>query len=86
MGDRPCRPHGVSHGRRSRLAGRFHADFGAFGECIRILSGEVRCTPDDGGEPFTLRAGDWMTFPRGWTGEWAMPTPTRKVYVTWEAR
>ncbi len=67
-------------------AGRFHAEFGAYGECIRILSGEMRCTPDDGGEPFTLRAGDWMTFPRGWTGEWVMPAPTRKVYVTWAAR
>ncbi|MCD6029476.1 MAG: hypothetical protein K0S78_1650 [Thermomicrobiales bacterium] len=66
-------------------AGRFRADFGAFGECIRILSGEMRCTPDDGGEPFALRAGDWMTFPRGWTGEWVMPAPLRKVYVTWEA-
>ena len=67
-------------------AGRFDADFGAFGECIRILSGEMQCTPDDGGEPFTLRVGDWMTFPRGWTGEWVMPAPTRKVYVTWTAR
>ena len=66
--------------------GRFHADFAAYGECIRILSGEVQCTPDDGGEPFTLRSGDWMTFPRGWTGEWVMPAPMRKVYITWEAR
>ena len=67
-------------------AGRFPAHFGAYGECIRIVSGQVRCTPDDGGAPFTLRAGDWMTFPRGWTGEWVMPSPMRKVYVTWEAR
>jgi uncharacterized cupin superfamily protein len=49
--------------------GRFRADFGAHGECIRILSGELRCTPDDGGTLCSLRAGDWMTFPRGWTGE-----------------
>ncbi|MDF3041452.1 MAG: hypothetical protein K0Q71_4158, partial [Thermomicrobiales bacterium] len=21
-----------------------------------------------------------------WTGEWVMPVPTRKVYVTWAAR
>jgi uncharacterized cupin superfamily protein len=66
--------------------GRFHADFGGFGECFRVVSGEVRCLPDDGGESFTLRAGDWMTFPRGWTGEWTMPSPLRKVYLTWEAR
>jgi uncharacterized cupin superfamily protein len=25
-----------------------------------------------------------MTFPRGWTGEWEMPSPLRKVFVTWE--
>jgi uncharacterized cupin superfamily protein len=66
-------------------AGRFHADFGAYGECTRVVSGEVRCTPD-GGEAFTLRTGDWMTFPRGWTGEWVMPAPLRTVSVTWTAR
>ena len=66
-------------------AGRFHADYGAFGECVRILSGDVRCTPDDGSQAFTLREGDWMTFARGWTGEWEMPSPLRKVYVIWEA-
>jgi uncharacterized protein len=66
--------------------GRFHADFRAYGESFRVVAGEVRCTPDDGGEPFTLRTGDWMTFPRGWTGEWVMPSALRKVYVTWEAR
>jgi uncharacterized cupin superfamily protein len=66
-------------------AGRFHANYGAFGECVRIDSGEVQCTPDDGSPAFTLRAGDWMTFPRGWTGEWVMPSPVRKVYVIWEA-
>jgi uncharacterized protein len=66
-------------------AGRFHADYGAFGECVRIVNGEVRCTPDDGSQVFTLREGDWMTFARGWTGEWEMPSPLRKVYVIWEA-
>ena len=65
-------------------AGRFHANFGANGELIRIVAGEVACTGDDGSR-FSLRPGDWMTIPRGWTGEWVMPSPLRKVLVTWEA-
>jgi uncharacterized cupin superfamily protein len=64
-------------------AGRFHARFHGNGELIRIVSGEVECTGDDGS--FSLRPGDWMTIPRGWTGEWVMPSPLRKVYVTLEA-
>ena len=27
----------------------------------------------------TLRRGDTMVFPRGWTGEWAMREPLRKI-------
>ncbi len=65
-------------------AGRFQANFGANGELIRIVEGEVVCTGDDGSR-FSLRSGDWMTIPRGWTGEWVMSSPLRKVYVTWEA-
>jgi uncharacterized cupin superfamily protein len=64
-------------------AGRYQANFGASGELIRIISGAVNCTGDDGSR-FSLRPGDWMTIPRGWTGEWVMPSPLRKVYVTWE--
>jgi hypothetical protein len=65
-------------------AGRFHANFGANGELIRIVAGEVACTGDDGSH-FSLPPGDWMTILRGWTGEWVMLSPLRKVYVTWEA-
>ena len=64
--------------------GRFHADCGAYGELFHVVSGEVVCTPDDGGEVFTLRAGDAATFPRGWTGEWDVRAPLRKVYALWE--
>ena len=67
-------------------AGRFGPDFGGFGELIRVVSGEVVCTPNDGGPRFVLRRGDWATFPRGWTGEWHMRAPLRKVYLIWEAR
>ena len=31
---------------------------------------------------FTLQPGDWMTFPRGWTGMWEMPQPLRKLFLT----
>ena len=45
---------------------------------------EVDRTGDDGSH-FSLRPGDWMTIPRGWTGERVTPSPLRKVYVIWEA-
>ena len=66
-------------------AGRFAANFGGYGELIRIVSGQLECTPDDGSSEFVLRPGDWATFPRGWTGEWRMREPLRKVYLTWAA-
>ncbi len=66
-------------------AGRFHANFSAYGEMIHIVSGELACTGDDG-DTFTLRPGDSITFPRGWTGEWDVRSPLRKVYATFTAR
>jgi uncharacterized cupin superfamily protein len=65
-------------------AGRFRAEFEAYGELFTVVSGEVVCTPDDGGAPFTLRPGDSVTFPRGWTGEWDVRAPLRKVYAIWK--
>lgn len=64
-------------------AGRFHADFGGYGELMTAISGEVECIGDDGSH-FTLRTGISMTFPRGWTGEWIMPRPLRKVFALWQ--
>ena len=66
-------------------AGRFRPDFGAYGELMHVVSGEVECTGDDG-TVTTLRPGDSMTFPRGWTGEWDVRSPLRKVYCTFQAR
>ena len=66
-------------------AGRFRAEFDAYGELIHVVSGEVECSGDDGSR-FTLRPGDAMTFPRGWTGEWDVRAPLRKVYAIWQAR
>lgn len=68
-------------------AGRFHADFGAYGEFLRVVGGVVVCTPDDGSDVFTLRPGDAAVFPRGWTGEWDVRgAPLRKVFALWDAR
>lgn len=65
-------------------AGRFHANFAAYGEQFHVIAGELICTPDGGGEAFTLRAGDSALFPRGWTGEWDVRVPLRKVYALWQ--
>ena len=65
-------------------AGSFHADFGTYGELIKVMAGDLTCAGDDGSK-FALAPGDAMIFPRGWTGMWSMRTSLRKVYVTWEA-
>ena len=66
-------------------AGRFRAEFAAYGELFTVVRGELECTADDGAT-FTLRPGDAMTFPRGWSGEWNAKSPLRKIYATWAAR
>jgi uncharacterized cupin superfamily protein len=43
-------------------AGRCRANFGGNGELIRVITGEVHCSGDDGNH-FSLRAGDWETIP-----------------------
>jgi uncharacterized cupin superfamily protein len=63
-------------------AGMFRSRFEHHGELILILAGEMICTPD-GGEPFTLTEGDACTFPRGWSGEWSVLRPIRKLYAVW---
>jgi uncharacterized cupin superfamily protein len=65
-------------------AGRFRAEFDAYGELFHVVRGEVECTGDDGSR-VTLRPGDAMTFPRGWSGEWNVRAPLRKVYAIWKA-
>ena len=66
-------------------AGRFHADFSEYGEIIQVVSGELVCTADADGTVTTLRSGDAMVFPRGWTGEWSMSAPLRKIWTSWLA-
>ena len=66
-------------------AGTFHANFAEYGEAIRIVSGALVCTSYADGTVTTLRPGDTMVFPRGWTGEWTMREPLRKIWTSWSA-
>jgi uncharacterized cupin superfamily protein len=66
-------------------AGRFPADFSEYGEIIQVVRGELVCTSDADGAVTTLRPGDTMVFPRGWTGEWVMREPLRKIWTSWLA-
>ena len=66
-------------------AGRFPADFSGFGEHVHVISGELVCTAGTDGTVTTLRPGDTMVFPRGWTGEWSMREPLRKIWTSWLA-
>ena len=55
-------------------------EYAGNGEFIHLLSGSIEVTPD-GGETVTLRAGDSMTFPKGWKGTWRITETMRKVYT-----
>lgn len=60
-------------------AGRFRAHFAGRGEFIQVISGRMTCIDADG-TVTELGAGDAMTFPPGWQGEWAVHEPLRKLY------
>lgn len=65
-------------------AGRFTARFADRGEFIHIVSGQMTCTAEDG-TVTELAAGDSMTFPPGWTGEWHVHQPLRKLYCEFKS-
>lgn len=65
-------------------AGRFRARFADRGEFIQIVSGRMTCTAADGAV-VELGAGDAMTFPPGWEGEWHVHEPLRKLYCEFKA-
>ena len=48
-------------------------------ETCYILTGEVTVTPV-GGEPVTIRAGDYVTFPAGMSCVWDISAPISKHY------
>jgi uncharacterized protein len=50
-------------------------------ETMHILGGEAVFTPDDGGAPISLKAGDVFFFPPETLGVWEIKSTVRKVYV-----
>lgn len=53
-------------------------------ESMHILAGEAVFTPDGGGEPQRLVAGDVVFFPAGTLGEWDIRSALRKMYVVFD--
>ncbi|PIL21348.1 hypothetical protein P775_04990 [Puniceibacterium antarcticum] len=63
--------------------GRFTADRAESSETCYILSGRVTLHDSDG-RAQDLGAGDMMTLPKGWRGEWTIHEQTRKIYILHE--
>lgn len=60
-------------------AGRFQAAFEGRGETLQVVSGRMTCVGDVG-TAVEAGPGSACTFPAGWTGEWRVHVPVRKVY------
>lgn len=60
-------------------AGQFHTLFDREGEFIRVIAGRMTCVADDG-TTLELGPGDSATFPPGWSGEWRIHEPLRKLF------
>lgn len=69
----------VTQGVWDCTAGKFTWDY-TWDEFIMILDGEVVLKPE-GGESFTLRAGDFFHFPVGLKLHWHVPKYVRKTFV-----
>ena len=60
--------------------GRFTADRSTTSEICHIISGRVEMRTQDG-TVRELTAGDLLTLPQGWRGEWVLKETTSKLYV-----
>ena len=69
----------VSSGLWSCTAGRFQWTFG-WDEFVHVLEGEATIT-EEGGNTYTLKAGDSAHFPLGLKTEWHVPKYVRKVFT-----
>ncbi len=49
-------------------------------ETCYILEGKVTVTPEGGGEPVEIQAGDYVVFPKGLKCTWTIHEPVRKHY------
>ena len=69
----------VSSGLWECTAGRFNWTF-EWDEFVHVLEGEVTIS-EDGGDTYTLRAGDFAHFPIGLKTEWHVPKYVKKVFT-----
>ena len=69
----------ASSGLWSCTAGKFNWIFG-WDEFVHVLEGEATIT-EDGGETYTLRAGDFAHFPIGLKTEWHVSNFVKKVFT-----
>ncbi|MGD9734436.1 MAG: cupin domain-containing protein [Solirubrobacterales bacterium] len=65
--------------------GRFPTAKDGVSELMHVISGHARVHGSDG-SLHELRAGDTFLAPDGWSGEWELLEPTRKLYVLWKTR
>jgi uncharacterized protein len=75
---------------RSVISGVWESDPGTSrwefltrGEIVHILSGVLR-VQRDGEDAVDLTSGSAAFFPIGWTGEWTVVEPVRKLYVVYK--
>ena len=69
----------VTQGVWDCTAGEFNWDF-TWDEFVMILEGDVTITPE-GGQPFTLRAGDFCHFPLGLKTKWHVSKYVKKTFA-----
>ena len=69
----------VTQGVWDCTAGKFIWEYG-WDEFVMILEGEAVIAPEEG-EPFTMRAGDYVHFPIGLKVEWQVPKYIKKTFV-----
>jgi uncharacterized cupin superfamily protein len=63
--------------------GRFPTAKDGVSELMHVIAGSARVYGSDG-SVHELRAGDTFLAPDGWSGEWEILEPTRKLYVLWK--
>ncbi|NVK34860.1 MAG: DUF861 domain-containing protein [Rhodobacteraceae bacterium] len=61
--------------------GHFTADRTKGGEYCHIIAGRASVTNADGNGTKEVGPGDLLVLPQGWTGEWIVHEPMRKLFV-----
>lgn len=61
--------------------GRFTADRSKTAEYCHVISGSATVSNRDGSVVRRIGPGDLLVLPLGWTGEWVIHAPLRKLFV-----